>query len=154
MHTLGLLIGKAGPGLKPFVPQLQTTFLKCLSDQVIFCPPAICCSPTLSTPSKHMCLQTAGLSRNVLQARQVRQSAARNLGELTKMSMRVDQLAGDLTTNARTAEPALRESYLTALCGMLASVGGRISPQVLTSTGGALQELMAGTGVPQLPACL
>ena len=34
LHTLGLLIGKAGPGLKPFVPQLQTTFLKCLSDQV------------------------------------------------------------------------------------------------------------------------
>jgi hypothetical protein len=30
--TLGLLIVKAGPGLKPFVPQLQTTFLKCLSD--------------------------------------------------------------------------------------------------------------------------
>lgn len=30
--TLGLLITKAGPGLKPFVPQLQTTFVKCLSD--------------------------------------------------------------------------------------------------------------------------
>ncbi len=70
------------------------------------------------------------------------------------MSMRVDQLAGDLTTNARTAEPALRESYLTALCGMLASVGERISPQVLTSTGGTLQELMAATGMQQLPACI
>lgn len=34
LHTLGLLIGKAGTGLKPFVPQLQTTFLKCLADQV------------------------------------------------------------------------------------------------------------------------
>jgi hypothetical protein len=34
LHTLGLLIAKAGPGLKPFVPQLQTTFLKCLGDQV------------------------------------------------------------------------------------------------------------------------
>jgi hypothetical protein len=32
--TLGLLIEKAGPGLKPFVPQLQTTFLKCLNDPV------------------------------------------------------------------------------------------------------------------------
>lgn len=63
------------------------------------------------------------------------------------MSMRVDQLAGDLTTNAKTAEPGLRESYLTALCGMLASVGERISPQVLSSTGGTLQELMATTGV-------
>lgn len=34
LKTLGLLIAKAGPGLKPFVPQLQTTFLKCLNDQV------------------------------------------------------------------------------------------------------------------------
>ncbi|PRW50843.1 Translational activator GCN1 isoform A [Chlorella sorokiniana] len=32
LKTLGLLIGKAGAGLKPFVPQLQTTFVKCLSD--------------------------------------------------------------------------------------------------------------------------
>ena len=63
------------------------------------------------------------------------------------MSMRVDQLAGDLTTNAKTAKPALRESYLTALCGMLASVGERISPQVLSSTGSTLQELMASTGM-------
>ena len=34
LRTLGLLIAKAGSGLKPFVPQLQTTFLKCLGDQV------------------------------------------------------------------------------------------------------------------------
>ena len=34
LKTLGLLIRKAGPRLKPFVPQLQTTFLKCLPDQV------------------------------------------------------------------------------------------------------------------------
>lgn len=32
LGTLGLLISKAGVGLKPFVPQLQTTFLKCLND--------------------------------------------------------------------------------------------------------------------------
>ena len=63
------------------------------------------------------------------------------------MSMRVDQLAGDLTTSARTAEPALRESYLTALCGMLESVGERISPQVLSTTGSVLQEQLAATGM-------
>ena len=63
------------------------------------------------------------------------------------MSMRVDQLAGDLTTSAKTAEPALRESYLTALCGMLESVGERISPQVLSNTGSVLQEQLAATGM-------
>ena len=34
LKTMGLLIRKAGLGLKPFVPQLQTTFLKCLPDPV------------------------------------------------------------------------------------------------------------------------
>lgn len=37
LRALGLLIRKAGIGLKPFVPQLQTTFLKCLPDQVQLC---------------------------------------------------------------------------------------------------------------------
>lgn len=32
LRALGLVINKAGAGLKPFVPQLQTTFLKCLPD--------------------------------------------------------------------------------------------------------------------------
>ena len=34
LRAISLLIRKSGPGLKPFVPQLQTTFLKCLPDQV------------------------------------------------------------------------------------------------------------------------
>ncbi len=34
LKALSLLIRKSGTGLKPFVPQLQTTFLKCLPDQV------------------------------------------------------------------------------------------------------------------------
>ncbi|DBB12167.1 TPA: hypothetical protein ACH3X3_006274 [Trebouxia sp. C0006] len=112
LHTIGLLIAKAGPGLKPFVPQLQTTFLKCLGDQ----------------------------------ARQVRQSAAENLGELTRMSMRVDQLATDLINNAKLADPAIQEAYLTALRGMLLSTGQRLSPAVLSKAGETLQSMMAGAG--------
>lgn len=76
----------------------------------------------------------------------MRQSAAQNLGELTKMSMRVDALATDLTNSAKVAEPALAEAYLTALRGMLASVGERISPAVLSTSGAALQDLMGSTG--------
>lgn len=76
----------------------------------------------------------------------MRQSAAENLGELTKMSVRVDQLAADLTNHAKTAEPALAEAYLTALRGMLTSVGERISPAVLSNTGAVLQDLMATAG--------
>ena len=32
LGALAVMIDKGGPALKPFVPQLQTTFVKCLSD--------------------------------------------------------------------------------------------------------------------------
>ena len=81
-----------------------------------------------------------------LQARQVRQSAAENLGELTRMSMRVDQLATDLVNNAKAADPAIQEAYLTALKGMLLSTGQRLSPAVLSRAGEALQSMMSSAG--------
>lgn len=80
------------------------------------------------------------------QARQVRQSAAENLGELTRLSMRVDNLAGDLIANAVAAEPSVREAYLTALRGMLATSGARLSPAVVTRAGTSLRQLMDGAG--------
>lgn len=80
------------------------------------------------------------------QARQVRQSAAENLGELTRLSTRVDNLAGDLVSNACTAEPSGREAYLTALRGMLATCGARLSPAVISRAGTALRQLMDGAG--------
>lgn len=85
-----------------------------------------------------------------LQARQVRQSAAQNLGELTRMSMRVDQLATDLINNAKMADPAIQEAYLTALRGMLLSTGHRLSPTVLSKAGEALQSMMSSAGKTQL----
>ena len=76
----------------------------------------------------------------------MRQSAAENLGELTRLSTRVDNLAGDLVSNACTAEPSGREAYLTALRGMLATCGARLSPAVISRAGTALRQLMGGAG--------
>ena len=76
----------------------------------------------------------------------MRQSAAENLGELTRLSTRVDNLAGDLVSNACTAEPSGREAYLTALRGMLATCGARLSPAVISRAGTALRQLMDGAG--------
>ncbi|GFH33510.1 TOG domain-containing protein, partial [Haematococcus lacustris] len=107
LGTLGGLIAKAGTGLKPFVPQLQTTFLKCLADP----------------------------------ADAVRQRAARNLGELVRLSPRADQLAGELATSARSAEPEVRDAYLLALRGLLLSSGERLSPAVMEALGQQLRDM-------------
>ncbi|GMH32908.1 hypothetical protein BSKO_00742 [Bryopsis sp. KO-2023] len=112
LTTLGLLINKAGDGLKAFVPQLQTTFLKCLQDP---------------TPN-------------------VRDQAAKNLGQLTRMSPRVDQLAADLSGNAARSEPAVRRSYLAALRGMFQTSGDRINPAVLSKTGHEIIALLSSMG--------
>ena len=77
----------------------------------------------------------------------MRQSAAENLGELTRMSMRVDQLATDLINNAKMADPAIQEAYLTALRGMLLFTGQRLSPNVLSKAGEALQSMMNSAGM-------
>ena len=76
----------------------------------------------------------------------MRQTAASNLGSLSAMSVRVDTLANDLVRNAQEAAPAVKESYLTALRGVLASSGQRISPATLTAAGAALKSLLASAG--------
>ena len=83
-----------------------------------------------------------------LQARQVRQKAAENLGQLSAMSARVDALANDLVAQAQAAPMGLKESYLTALSGVLAGSGGRLSPATRSAAGQALQNLMAAAGAP------
>eukprot|EP00891_Asterochloris_glomerata_P006557 jgi/Astpho2/6557/e_gw1.00099.3.1_t len=112
LGTLGLLITKASQNLKPFVPQLQTTFSKSLADQ----------------------------------NRAVRQVAAANLGQLVRMSPRVDQLATDLSNNARAADASIKEAYLTALQGLYASSGDRLKPEVLSTTGRAVQGMQSSAG--------
>ena len=55
---------------------------------------------------------------------QVRARAALDLGDLSRMSARVDQLASDLATSARTAEPGVRSGGGGGLC-LNGSSGGR-----------------------------
>jgi hypothetical protein len=112
LRTMGLLVARAGAGLRPFIPQLQSTFVKCLSDPV----------------------------------QGVRQQAAKNLGELTKMALRLDQLVGDLATGAVTAEPDVAEAYLTALEGALIASGDRLTPETLAKVGNAAKQAVAGAG--------
>eukprot|EP00887_Chlorella_sp_A99_P001205 scaffold14.g1205.t1 len=112
LHTLGLLIARAGPGLRPFAPQLQTTFLKCLADP----------------------------------APQVRQKAAANLGQLSRLSTRLDALVGELAAGARTARDAgVQQAHLLALEGALLASGDRASADTLARVAEALSSLSAAT---------
>lgn len=119
--TLGRLISKAGAGLKPFVPQLQTTFLKCLSD---------------AAPA-------------------VRSAAAANLGELTRLSARLDQLTSDLASNAAGAsELETRVAYLQALRGALLATGDKLQPATLGKVGQIEGRGLAGSSLQITLRCL
>ena len=159
--TLGGLIAKAGLALKPFVPQLQTSFLKCLNDEVRPMDPlgtvsgqrsaahvdlaaviaASDCSGWRSCSGAHLA-PTASM-----QALAVRKRAAENLGALSVMSPRVDALAADLVKNDPAAEPRLREAQLWALRGILLASGGRLTPATVTRVGSQLQAMLSDAGV-------
>lgn len=79
----------------------------------------------------------------------MRQTAADNLGRLSAMSVRIDTLANDLVRNAQETAPNLKESYLTALRGVLASSGQRLSPATLASAGSALESILQSAGSQQ-----
>ncbi len=66
----------------------------------------------------------------------MRARAAENLGELTRLSARVDQLATDLANSAASApDAAAAGAFLAALRGTLVASGGRLSAPVLSKVG-------------------
>ena len=83
----------------------------------------------------------------------MRQRAAENLGALSRMSLRVDALAGDLAASAAAAEPNSREAVLTALRGLLLASGERLSPPVLSKLGTSLQALLLNAGAGRVACC-
>ena len=93
LRTMGILVEKAGLALRPFIPQLQTTFVKCLPDP----------------------------------ARDVRLQGARNLGSLSKMAPRLDQLVIDISSNCMSADiDGPKEAYLAALAAILHDSGHKL----------------------------
>lgn len=80
------------------------------------------------------------------QASLVRRPAAQNLGALSGMSVRIEALANDLLTQAKSASTNLKEPYLVALQGVLRSSGSRLSQNTLSTAGEALQDLLQNSG--------
>ena len=76
----------------------------------------------------------------------IRDSAAKNLGHLTRLSSRIDPLINNLGTFAVKTEPPMRNAYLTAMAEALTISGEKISPPVLQKTGTVLLDLLSSTG--------
>jgi hypothetical protein len=72
----------------------------------------------------------------------VRNAAASNLGQLTRLSARVEQLMTDLATNAANApEPDVAVAYLMALKGGLQAAGDKLQPPTLEKISSALSGM-------------
>jgi HEAT repeat protein len=98
LRTMGILVDKAGLALRPFIPQLQTTFVKCLPDP----------------------------------AREVRLQGARNLGSLSKMAPRLDQLVADLSSSCMSADiDGPKEAYIAALAAILHQSGEKLKEETM-----------------------
>ena len=98
LRTMGILVEKAGLALRPFIPQLQTTFVKCLPDP----------------------------------ARDVRLQGAHNLGSLSKMAPRLDQLVVDISSNCMSAHiDGAKEAYLAALGAILHESGDKLKEDAM-----------------------
>ncbi|CAH3879772.1 unnamed protein product [Pieris brassicae] len=110
LETLALLLSKVGLMLKQFLPQLQTTFLKSLSD-----------------PN-----------------RSVRIKAGAALSQLVVIHTRADPLFVEMHNGVKNADdPAVRETTLQALRGIITAGGDKMSEQLAlavlqTLTGPAL----------------
>jgi hypothetical protein len=73
-------------------------------------------------------------------------TAADNLGQLTRLSARVEALVADLASSAaNAADPDTAAAYLTALRGALAASGERLTPPTLDKVQAALLGLLRST---------
>ena len=89
-RALNLLLAKSGDALRPFLPQLQTTFIRALKDS----------------------------SKGV---------------RVIRLSNRIDNVVNDLSNDVENNSTEIRESVMTSLKAIMASVGERLQPATRTT---------------------
>ncbi|CAN0109074.1 unnamed protein product, partial [Scytosiphon promiscuus] len=105
LHTLGLLLGKGGPSLKPFVPQLQTTFVKALGDS----------SRVVRTQGRHALGQLMGLTTRVDPLISDLASGASSASESAIKEAMLEALAEVLDRSGSKASPVAIEHAIQTL---------------------------------------
>lgn len=120
LRALGSLLKRSGPALRPFAPQLQTTFLKCLQD------PA---SEVRDPAAENLGVLSAFAMRVDQLASDLAKLVSTHAGE------------PDVDGSGGVGSAALR-----ALGGVLRSAGARLKPEVLSGAGEALNSAYDTSG--------
>ena len=120
LRALGSLLKRSGPALRPFAPQLQTTFLKCLQD------PA---SEVRGPAAENLGVLSAFAMRVDQLASDLAKLVSTHAGE------------PDVDGSGGVGSAALR-----ALGGVLRSAGARLKPEVLSGAGEALHSAYDTSG--------
>ena len=97
-RALNLLLAKSGDALRPFLPQLQTTFIRALKDS----------------------------------SKGVREQGGEALVHVIRLSNRIDNVVNDLSNDVENSTE-IRESVMTSLKAIMASVGERLQPATRTT---------------------
>jgi hypothetical protein len=156
VEALGELVDlTSGEALKPFVVQITGPLIRIVGDRF----PSAVKAAILVTLGRLIGKAGAGLKPFVPQlqttflkcladaAPGVRAAAAANLGELTRLSARVDQLTSDLAASAVSSPDAdARVAYLRALRGALGASADRLAPATLAKVEEALEAAFRAAG--------
>lgn len=105
LQTLGLLLRKGGPSLKPFVPQLQTTFVKALGDS----------SRVVRKQGRIALGELVGLTTRVDPLLSDLASAASSAGDSAIKETMIEALGEVLERSGSKASPAAVEHVIQAL---------------------------------------
>lgn len=128
LQTLGFLLDKAGMTLKPFLPQLQTIFIKALYD------PSPVRAPHAAQESR---LRSEAFNQDV------RTHAANALGKLMTLQTKADTLVAELVTAIKNTQGTLSGLGLVRHLSGLTRAGG-----VQEATVSALQKVLSTSATP------
>lgn len=131
LHTLGLLLGKGGASLKPFVPQLQTTFVKALGDS----------SRTVRNQSRIALGQLMGLTTRVDPLISDLASAASSAADVAVKATILEALTEVLETAGTKASSGAIEQVIAIITALQSEQDEAVKTAALQSLGERWQKV-------------
>jgi hypothetical protein len=141
LQTLAVVIRKGGAALKPFLPQLQTTFVKCLHDSARTVRRRLCFALRVASVYRCACVRASAVTFPAVPS-QVRMRAANALGLLMQLQTRLDPLCTELLNGlqASDTDAGVREALSVALRDVVKKAGAHITLPMLERIVSVLQQ--------------